>query len=168
MAITHAFLFIFRDEPGCRPKLTQSRPRPGSCSPSSLKKFLWRSGRPGRKVTSIHLLPPFFLLTLFHLVTHFNYTNNYVSELFEEVDLDTFLKEDQATLTRGGKESVAHVVRDLRDYLQHECGEGEALPDNVFRDVMLQVHVHTFSLDILITNPLFNPCLTRICIIQLL
>ena len=109
-----------------------------------------------------------FLLTLFHLVTHFNYTTNYVSELFEEVDLDTFLKEDQATLTRRGKESMARVVGELRDYLQRECGEGEALPDNVFCDVMLQVHVHTFPLDILITNPLFNPCLTRICIIQLL
>ena len=38
---------------------------------------------------------------------------NYVSELFEEVDLDTFLKEDQATLTRRGKQSVAHVVGEL-------------------------------------------------------
>ena len=38
---------------------------------------------------------------------------NYVSELFEEVDLDTFLKEDQATLTRRGKQSVACVVREL-------------------------------------------------------
>ena len=83
-------------------------------------------------------------------VPHFNY----VSELFEEVDLDTFLKEDQATLTRRGKQSVARVVRELRDYLQHECGEGEALPDNVFHDVMLQVHVHTFPLGTLITNPL--------------
>ena len=109
-----------------------------------------------------------FLLALFHLVTHFNYAINYVSELFEEVDLDTFLKEDQATLTRRLKESVTRVVRELWDYLQHECGEGEVLPDNVFCDVMLQVHVHTFPLGTLITNPLFNPCLTRICIIQLL
>ena len=109
-----------------------------------------------------------FLLTLFHLVIHFNYTINYISELFEEVDLDTFLKEDQATLTRRGKESVAHVVGELWDYFQCECREGEVLPDNVFCDVMLQVHVHTFPLGILITNPLFNPCLTRICIIQLL
>ena len=113
-------------------------------------------------------VPNLFLLALFHLVTHFYYVINYVSELFKEVDLDTFLKEDQATLTRRGKESVAHVVRELWDYLQRECGEGEALPNNVFRDVMLQVHVHTFPLGTLITNPLFNPCLTRICIIQLL
>ena len=115
---------------------------------------------------SIHLLPPFFLLTLFHLVTHFKCTINCVSELFEEVDLDTFLKEDQATLTRRGKQSMARVVEELRDYLQRECGEGEALPHNVFHDVMLQVHVHTFPLGTWITNLLFNPCLTRICIIQ--
>ena len=113
-------------------------------------------------------VPTLFLLALFHLVTHFNYAINYVSELFKEVDLDTFLKEDQATLTRRGEESMACFVRELQDYLQHECGEGEALPNNVFHDVMLQVHVHTFPLGILITNPLFNSCLTRICIIQLL
>ena len=47
-------------------------------------------------------------------IPHFNY----VSELFEEVDLDTFLKEDQATLTRRGKQSVARVVGELWDYLQ--------------------------------------------------
>ena len=49
---------------------------------------------------------------------------------------------------------MAHVVGELWDYLQRECGEGEALPNNVFRDVMLQVHVHTFPLSTLITNPL--------------
>ena len=57
----------------------------------------------------------------------------------EEIELDTFLKEDQATLVKRVRESVAHVVRELWDYLQHECGEGEVLPDNVFCDVMLQV-----------------------------
>ena len=87
--------------------------------------------------------------------SHFNYTIIYVLEFFEEVDLDTFLKEDQATLTRRGKQSVARVIGELWDYLQCECGEGEALPNNVFRDVMLQVHVHTFPLGTLITNPLF-------------
>ena len=71
------------------------------------------------------------------------------------MDLDTFLKEDQATLTRRGKQSMALVIGELWDYLQHECREGEALPNNVFRDVMLQVHVHTFPLDTLITNPPF-------------
>ena len=64
-------------------------------------------------------------------------------ELLEDIDLDTFLKEDQATLHKRGWETVSRVVGELRDYLQRECGEGEALPDNVFRDVMLQVHVHT-------------------------
>ena len=64
----------------------------------------------------------------------------FLSELMEDVDLDTFLKEDQVTLAKRGRESVAQVVRELWDYLQHECGEGEALPDNVFHDVMLQVH----------------------------
>ena len=58
----------------------------------------------------------------------------------EDIDLDTFLKEDQVTLAKRGRESMAWVVRELQDYLQHECGEGEALPDNVFHDVMLQVH----------------------------
>ena len=111
----------------------------------------WEARKEGNFYSSVTTL---FLLTLFHLVTHFNYTINYVSELFEEVDLDTFLKEDQATLTRRGKESMACVVGELWDYLQHECGEGEVLPDNVFCDVMLQVHVHTFPLGTLITNPL--------------
>ena len=60
------------------------------------------------------------------------------------MDLDTFLKEDQATLAKRGRESVAHVVWELQDYLQHECGEGEVLPDNSFHDVMLQVLVHVF------------------------
>ena len=55
----------------------------------------------------------------------------------EEIDLDTFLKEDQATLAKRGRESMAQVVRELQDYLQCECGEGEVLPDNVFCDIML-------------------------------
>ena len=74
--------------------------------------------------------------------------------------MDTFFKEDQATLTRRGKQSVARVVGELRDYLQRECGEGEVLPDNVFHDVMLQVHAHTLSPSTLFTNPfliLFKP-----------
>ena len=58
----------------------------------------------------------------------------------EEIDLDTFLKEDQATLAKRGRESIACVVRELWDYLQCESGEGEALPNNVFCDIMLQVH----------------------------
>ena len=62
------------------------------------------------------------------------------SELMEDIDLHTFLKEDQVTLAKRGRESMARVVRELWDYLQCECGEGEALPDNVFHDVMLQVH----------------------------
>ena len=57
----------------------------------------------------------------------------------EGIELDSFLKEDQATLAKRGRESIAHVVRELQDYLQCECGEGETLPDNVFHDVMLQV-----------------------------
>ena len=63
-----------------------------------------------------------------------------ILELMEDIDLDTFLKEDQVTLAKRGRESMARVVRELHDYLQHECGEGKALPDNVFCDVMLQVH----------------------------
>ena len=62
------------------------------------------------------------------------------SELMEDIDLDTFLKEDQVTLAKRGRESMAQVVGELHDYLQCECGEGEVLPDNVFHDVMLQVH----------------------------
>ena len=63
----------------------------------------------------------------------------FLLELMEEIELDTFLKEDQATLAKRGRESIAHVVGELWDYLQSECGEGEVLPDNVFRDIMLQV-----------------------------
>ena len=66
----------------------------------------------------------------------------------EEIDLDTFLKEDQATLAKRGRESVAWVVGELQDYLQHECGEGEMLPNNVFHDVMLQVHTRIHILSI--------------------
>ena len=55
----------------------------------------------------------------------------------EEIELDTFLKEDQATLAKRGRESIAHVVGELWDYLQCEYGEGEALPNNAFHDVML-------------------------------
>ena len=62
------------------------------------------------------------------------------SELMEDINLDTFLKEDQVTLAKRGRESMAWVVRELHDYLQCECGEGEALPDNVFHDIILQVH----------------------------
>ena len=43
----------------------------------------------------------------------------------EEIDLDTFLKKDQATLAKGGRESMAWIVRELWNYLQYECGEGE-------------------------------------------
>ena len=71
----------------------------------------------------------------------------FLSELMEDIELDTFLKEDQATLAKRGRESMACVVGELQDYLQHECGEGEALP-NVFHDVMLQVgtciYIHLF------------------------
>ena len=119
----------------------------------------WEARKEGNHSSVTTLFPSFLVLSSYPFqleVPHINY----VSELIEEVDLDTFLKEDQATLTRRGKQSVARVVGKLRDYLQHECGEGEVLPDNVFRDVMLQVHVHTFSLSTLFTNPfliLFKP-----------
>ena len=71
----------------------------------------------------------------------------------EEIDLDTFLKVDQATLAKRGRESIAQIVRELQDYLQHECGEEEALPNNVFHDVMLQVHT---CIHILSTPPNFD------------
>ena len=49
-------------------------------------------------------------------------------------------------------------VGELRDYLQRECGEGEALPDNVFRDVMLQVTcTHNFLLCFQISLKTRNP-----------
>ena len=105
----------------------------------------WEARKEGNHSSVTTLFPSFLVLSSYPFqlkVPHINY----VSELIEEVDLDTFLKEDQATLTRRGKQSMACVVGELWDYLQHECGEGEALPDNVFHDVMLQVHVHTSSL----------------------
>ena len=57
----------------------------------------------------------------------------------EEIELDTFLKEDQGTLAKRGRESIACVVGELWDYLQCKCGEEGVLPDNVFCDVILQV-----------------------------
>ena len=65
----------------------------------------------------------------------------FLSELLEDINLDTFLNEDQATLNKRGKESVARVVGELWNYLRHKCGEGEVLLNNVFCDIMLQVHI---------------------------
>ena len=116
-----------------------SRHQPGSLYPSSLRRFPKKNGRPGKKV-----IPSFLLFQLFPsptseiLIFHFN-DAIFLSELMEEIELDTFLKEDQATLLKRGRESVAHVVRELQDYLQCEYGEGEVLTNNVFHDVMLQV-----------------------------
>ena len=120
----------------------------------------WEARKGGYFHSSVTILFPSFLISSsypFQLeIPHINY----VSELFEEVDLDTFLKEDQATLTRRGKQSVAHATGELWDHPQHECGEGEVPPNNVLHDMMLQVHVHAFSLSTLFTNPfliLFKP-----------
>ena len=50
MIITHIFPHkIFRDEPDCQPKLMPLRPQPESSYPSSLRKFLWKSGRPEKE-----------------------------------------------------------------------------------------------------------------------
>ena len=89
--------------------------------------------------------------------SHFNYTIIYVFRIVQ--------RGGPGHLPEGGpghpyqKRKTVHgpcVVGELWDYLQFECGEGEALPDNVFCDVMLQVHVHTFPLGTLINNPLFK------------
>ena len=124
------------------------RHQPGSSYLSSLRRFLKENGRPGKKV-----IPSFLLFQLFPLPTneisilHFN-DAIFLSELMEDIKLDTFLKEDQATLAKRGRESIARVVGELRDYLQCECGEGGVLPNNVFCDVTLQVgtciYIHFF------------------------
>ena len=72
----------------------------------------WEARKEGNFYSSV--TTPSFLLTLFHLVHLISIILSFMFlELFEEVDLDTFLKEDQATLTRRGKQSVAHVVGEL-------------------------------------------------------
>ena len=100
--------------------------------PKEIPEGEWESKKEGNSLL-FQLLP---LPTNEISILHFN-DAIFLSELMEDIKLDTFLKEDQATLAKRGRESVAHVVGELRDYLQHECGEGEALPDNVFHDVML-------------------------------
>ena len=86
-------------------------------------------------------------------------------ELLEDIDLDTFLKEDQATLRKRGRETVSRVVGELRDYLQRECGEGEVLPDNVFPGrYVTGTCTHNFLLCFQISlktrNPLYSVFLT--------
>ena len=63
----------------------------------------------------------------------------------EEIDLDTFLKEDEATLAKRGRESIAHVVGELQNYLQHECGEEKNFPTMSFMmSCSRYIHVFTF------------------------
>ena len=124
------------------------RHQPGSLYPSSLRRFPKENRRPGRKVIPSFLLFQFFLhLPRKSSIFHFNDAIS-LSELMEDIDLDNFLKEDQATLTKRGRESMACVVGELQDYLQHESGEGEVLPNNVFCDIVLQVstciYIHLF------------------------
>ena len=64
----------------------------------------------------------------------------FLSELMEEIDLDNFLKEDQATLVKRGRESMAQVVGELRDYLQHECG---GRPMSFVTSCFRYIHVFT-------------------------
>ena len=94
-----------------------------------------------RELITIHFFLSQLLSFTFKLncISHINGAI-FPSELMDEIYLDTFLKKDQATLAKRGKESMAWVVRELWDYLQHECGEGEALPDNIFCDIMLKVY----------------------------
>ena len=99
----------------------------------------------GNSFISFVLSLPFTLQSMFNsiLIVQIPF-----SELMEDINLDTFLKEGQVTLAKRGRESVAQVVRELQDYLQCECGEGEVLADNVFHDIMLQVHtcIHIYPL----------------------
>ena len=69
----------------------------------------WEARKGGNHSSIATLFPSFLILSSYPFQLEIPYIN-YVSELFEEVDLDTFLKEDQATLTRRGKQSVARVV----------------------------------------------------------
>ena len=104
------------------------RHQPGSSYLSSPRRFLKENGRPGKKV-----IPSFLLFQLLPSPTneisilHFN-DAIFLSELMEDIELDTFLKEDQATLAKRGRESIACVVGELQDYLQCECGAGRSTP----------------------------------------
>ena len=125
------------------------RHQPGSLLPSSLRKSPRRSRKPGEEGNSFtSSYRSFFPLPSSQIEFPILMVQFFLSKLIEEIDLDTFLKEDQATLVKRGKESMAWVVGELQDYLQCECGEGEALPNNVFCDIMLQVHtcIHIFSI----------------------
>ena len=140
---THVFSFPSREEHNWQPRLMPLKHQPGSWFPSSLRRSLRRSKGPERKVTPSFPLfqPSLYLPVNFNPILMVQIS---LSELMEDIDLDTFLKEDQVTLAKRGRESVAWVVRELWDYLQHECGEGEALPNNVFHDIILQVHTCTY------------------------
>ena len=118
MVATHNSSFYFREDHDWWPRLMLSRHQPGSSYLSYLRRFLKKIGRPEKKV-----IPSILLFQLFP-----SFTNEilifclndaiFLSELMEKIKLDTFLKEDQATLAKRGRESIACVVRGLWDYLQ--------------------------------------------------
>ena len=61
----------------------------------------------------------------------------FLSELMEEIELGHLPQggTGHSCKERKGVHCTC-VVRELWEYLQCECGEGEALPNNVFHDVM--------------------------------
>ena len=61
---THNSSFHFREEHDWWSRLILSRHQPGSSYPSSLRRFLKKNGRPGKKV-----IPSFLLFQLFPLFT---------------------------------------------------------------------------------------------------
>ena len=79
--------------------------------PEEIPEEEWEARKEGNSFIfpylSIFLLPS-SLIRFSSLMVKF-----FLSELMEEIDLDTFLKEDQATLAKRGRESVARVVGEL-------------------------------------------------------
>ena len=109
---TYTFSFHSRDKHNWWPRLMPLRHQPGKLISKLPEENSWgRSGRPGKKVNSLHF--PWFQSFYFtSKLIEFPILNGAISlsELMEDMDLDTFLKEDQATLAKRGRESMARIV----------------------------------------------------------
>ena len=79
--------------------------------PEEIPKEEWEARKEGNSFTSSY--HSFFPLPSSQIEFPILMVQFFLLELIEEIDLDTFLKEDQATLVKRGRESVAWVVREL-------------------------------------------------------
>ena len=78
------------------------------------------SRRPGEQVASFFFSSWIKISNSTLPVLTTSHFNDYLSfsELQEDINLNSFLNEYQATLAKRGKESVAWVIGELWDYLQ--------------------------------------------------